>query len=801
MPVVAIEQRGVDGSIDALHQFFSRTVRVQAADAGKFLTILNSSLPTNNRTFKIASVVNANTFTCEPPLVVDAGPLRWELRPPSELPENAMVVETRGGDVSRVTAGWTLNDGSSDFTVFGRQQFFPVTGQTHALTFREGVGGTGLASGDFQVETAFAQTDVGRPFTISGSSEPTNNGKFEIYKVDPAAPTVLRLHAPLVVVGASNGNVTYTLQPGMSGVEIRHVVTGLSTPLSVLVSGRRIEVLLKTDATGASISTASEVAAIINGTAAAVALVSASGGAGLAGSAEWTLIPGARLLQDGGSAVWAALHFPRLSFISNSPPKGVIEQEGATLAITSPSLFTVSTAKLSSADVGKTITVRGSLLGNDGVYTIASVSNINTANVTPNVAASESGLTWELRTPSTRADGSTGLLSAQSLLQFLAQDFGLTLDMRESEAKQRQWVDTAPQWLDIKGAAKAYSILGTISGYEVAASELYRIPTAVIALLPSTTIVYDPETAVGRAGSDGKLISGGGSVRFYSASAAFVATDVGVSIRTRSCGTPANNKVYTIDTVVDTHTVDFIITDAATVPDYGDTGSLSTPAIVWELVRVYTSQPPNRARFDEINIELMQEIVGPTHFLVDSLCTEVDFINFIGVTISGVSPVASVGVPVFFTVTAVGLTLPGPVYSSCGVVLDIGRWRITDSAARSYYLETIPVQTLAGPPPTHTFQVFAVDPPAVGAATLEYICEPEEVCSYCKSGKVWTVVTETDVLDDVGLSQENAFDRLLARLDTEVKPAHAALVPTLHNRVAVPSLSSAAFGAPTVTNP
>ncbi|MFC1839995.1 hypothetical protein ACFL1N_10470 [Thermodesulfobacteriota bacterium] len=106
------------------------------------------------------------------------------------------------------------------------------------------------------------------------------------------------------MIGDGNSGVTYTaVEPGFEGnnIYINYVVSGLSTPLSVSVSGNDITVNVATDAGGLPISTALDVAAKINGDGGASALVTAAyedDGLGIVGSTSFYL--------EGGSAMWMA---------------------------------------------------------------------------------------------------------------------------------------------------------------------------------------------------------------------------------------------------------------------------------------------------------------------------------------------------------------------------------------------------------------------------------------------------------------------------------------------------------------
>lgn len=114
-------------------------------------------------------------------------------------------------------------------------------------------------------------------------------------KITPSAAVA----ASVTIAGAdANGGVGYTADTaGAAGNNIRvtHVVAGLSTALSVAVSGNDITVNLATDAAGVATSTATAVANAVNAHAGASVLVNAAAtgtGAGLAAAAAFTNLAG-----------------------------------------------------------------------------------------------------------------------------------------------------------------------------------------------------------------------------------------------------------------------------------------------------------------------------------------------------------------------------------------------------------------------------------------------------------------------------------------------------------------------------
>jgi hypothetical protein len=806
-PLGKTEQRGVDGSINSSHVFTSPTARFSQADVGKQLLILNSAVPVNNsRAFAIASIVNTTSALCDPPVVVDSGPLQWQVQTNPPLPADIIRVELRGGDVSDVTPGWTLFDGFSQFEVEARRQFYPISNERKTLTEREGSLGVALNDGRFQVETPFTQQDFGKKVTVSGSSITLDNDKFEIMAVDPTSPTIVSFSLPLTVEGVTiDGTVIYAYRPGTSGISVIH--TGKATDIVATtfadVANDIITIVLASNGTSITGTANSIIAAVaaIPAAAALVTVTNAGTGAGLGQPSTLALIPGTSLAPDGGPLVWALLPFPQFDLVGTVPPAGVVQQEGVDLAIgqINASTATTATGRFTQNDVGKLLVVRGSANNQDGYATVTAVQNLNQIVVgsftNTSWAIAETNLTWELRTVSAIGDTTQADVNAPSLLAYLAEDFGIELDTRENEARQRSWVETLNQWVNLKGTDHAYRIIGALSGYDVTMIPLFRISVVIAAGLPGASVYIIGDTDPGRHGTDGYLFLAGGVVSFTAASANFTNALLGTQISITNAATPANDKTYTIAVVVDAHTVQFLNTDTASTPDAGSGTSLA-PTLTWEIVRYYTNQLPTRPRFDEINGELMQTIVGVSHFLPDMYCFDPNSIDSFTVNITAATPTVSTGVPINYQVTAVGLTQAGTGnFSTCAVILGLGNWKITDTAGNLFWVESVPIRTVTGPPEVHTFNVFSSVVPVTGTATITYICPTLASCDYCKSNRVLAVISPGEILTEHpdSLALEDAFARVVRRLEQEVKPAHVDLVPVMEQQVRAGLILTATF--------
>jgi len=328
------------------------------------------------------------------------------------------------------------------------------------------------------------------------------------------------------------------------------------------------------------------------------------------------------LPQDIGPLEWVLNAFPELDIAANQAPKGTAEQCGIDLAVTGAQASS-STAVFSALDVGKHLQVLNSSLGNDGVYEILTIVDDSTVTVDGTLAA-ESNLVWYVRETTAYGDLSQVEVRAESLLKFLAEDFGIVLDNQESDARQRSWVRHVTRWLQKKGTAAAYRALGKVSGFDLTMSALWRLAHYWFDAVPSENLVEVGEAETGRFGTDGSLTLGTGSgARFGSPTAAFVPSDVGQQIRISDAASTANNGRSTIATYIDANTVEFLNTDPHSAPD------ANNGALTWTIVRVYSDLPPTLPLYDEINVDLLHAIVaqesGGYDFRADKFCWEDDW--------------------------------------------------------------------------------------------------------------------------------------------------------------------------------
>jgi hypothetical protein len=197
-----VEQSGLLATVDANGTFLTGRARFTQDDLGKELTISGSSLEANNASVLITSVTSFTSVLTSPPLTPDAGPLRWEVRPLQTSTQQQTVVEVVGGDVQPINPGWILSDGTTEFTVLRRTQFKAASDERKLLTLREGSDGSIVltaplaftTSFEFALETLtgnFVGRDVGRRVTLANAQNFQNNGQFEIVDVVSSKQAVL----------------------------------------------------------------------------------------------------------------------------------------------------------------------------------------------------------------------------------------------------------------------------------------------------------------------------------------------------------------------------------------------------------------------------------------------------------------------------------------------------------------------------------------------------------------------------------------------------------------------------------
>jgi hypothetical protein len=590
-----VEQGGLLGSVSVLSEFVADRGRFTEADVGKELTLSGSSVATNNRSAIVTNIVSSRRVLTTPPLTVDAGPLKWELRELEASDKKTTIVGVFAGDVENIAPGWVLTDGYTECVVRARAQFKAATDERKLLTQQEGLDGSINALLRFTSPTiALTSRDVGRQLVISGAVNPENVGRFEIVDV-------------------------------------------LSSSVAILNSTSLI-------------------------------------------------------FEPTGELVWALLRDAELTLEGTSVIAGAVEQsdeDGEVSAAGPPATFKATSANFTSVDVGKLLTVHKLGSANNGTYEVLSVVSYNELTLDATLAV-EAGLHWELRAPTQIGDGTQVEVRASSLIQWLAKDFGVEIDTREDEEYQRRWVESVPSWAQLKGNAKSYEFVASLTGFDAEVFGLYRVSQEVyLACLAAGGTVHEiGEDGPGRFGTDGSLTLVGALVQFSAPTAAFSATDIGKVIDIAGSG-GGNDGLRTIASVVNATTVQFRAVDAMT-----GTTDPNNGALAWYVTRLYSEQAPTLPVQDEINVDLMTHLKTSAVFTIDKYCWEQSpspWSTLLGpgdagdgrIHIIAATPAGASVFPQTYTVTGRG-------DFEVVVGLGIGKWKLTDSGGAAHYLETVP---------------------------------------------------------------------------------------------------------------
>lgn len=814
IPQGAVEQQGIDGSVNALFQFVAPSGRFRSTDEGKELIVRGSSVVGNNRKVTIITVLDLSTVVTDPQLKTDAGPLKWELREKVSASTDHFTVEVRGGDVSRIAPGWLLNDGKADFELLARRQF-DARGLLQFQTEREGT--DGIISGDqfFQAESAnFTPKDVGKHLSISGSSIAENNRKFEIVSIDETtSPPTVGLRGGFLSPGT---DLFWALLP-FPQLDLN----GQALPLGVVEQeGEDGSLTAASDefvsATGVFASEdVGKILRIFKSTVDPNPVEDEIVSVLDANTVQLTTTSGSTL----SDLVW---ELRTKTLVGDAERLGadmeisdVDDAEDRRATVLSPS------AQFVPADEGHEIRISGSEIeDNNDTYLIESVLDSEQAVILrgnpPDVPISgaavtvdDGPLTWAVVNPRSSALVTEfGQLSkvnvrAESLIKSFAPDFGIEIDTQESENRQRGWVRHVNTWLDKKGHEESYQILGAISGFDVTVTQLYRVDASFVDFFSAGDLFEVGETDEGRFGTEGALEVKSGGLQFRSDEALFRASDVDLSIRVGNAADSANNKVYTIAETLDANTVVLRPTDLLSGSSEFGIGGISTdPTLTWSLLRFFANKPPEIPRFDDINADAMGEYIDTNppsgdEFTVDKYCWETDWAAFVEITINTVTNIEGNRFLVNATPTT-GVsdldTIPHPDPGTSTRV-DLPVWAITDSAGNRFVVETLP--DVAGG--AWEFEVVAdpAVPPATGVGTIDYECLNLPSCEYCGAAAVAVVIEEGSVAEEEGVAVERVLERVLRRLTQHPKPAHVRIIP-IFKRILEATLDlTAEFEGPT----
>lgn len=478
-------------------------------------------------------------------------------------------------------------------------------------------------------------------------------------------------------------------------------------------------------------------------------------------------------------------------------PRSVIERGGTDLSVTvigPPATVNSATANFQASDVGKYIEIVDPLNpANNGVFEILTLIDPFNISIDAGPLVVAAGLTWRVRNEALvfGLDPWKVKFYSPSMMEYLAKDFAIYVDEQQSERRQRSWVRNYHQWIERKGTAKGYEIIAAINGFDLTVVALNRITLdlwwdfldgigAPPAPLTTPDHLYEvPFEVEGLYGTDGALTANGdGRIRFTSASGDFRAAHIGNQIRIRSSLYPLTNlRLYSIEEVVDEHTIIFRLTDSThptvvTVPDPVP----PTPAnLSWVMVRLYTDLLPWIPLFDEIRADELETIIGTAdppnpHFGLDSYCWEPGFDTEVAVTALSQTEVS----PRFRKIVVSGMA---------DVAVKEGNWIFEDNKGDLWVLEEHPGPTLYGEVvqpepfpagPNWSFYVYS-DFVSMGPGKLYYVCPKSDLCSYCGAAKIAIGLTLGDLAGETGVALERVLERIRARLD-EAVPAHVEVI-------------------------
>jgi hypothetical protein len=815
-------------------QFFSGTNTIvrsggpifEVKHVGRLIRVRGSS--SNEGVFAITSLIDPNTvevaatLTSEGPGLIGVTGLvgfpekvRWQLRE-IQSSGSEVKVEVQEGDVSHIGPGWILRDGSGQFVVKSRRQLKVLSRSNQILTEKEGTDAYIDSDGYIRAPLArFAQIDVGKKITLAGSGVPENNNRFEIQHVLTVGGETIAVPSYKLIQGETfNGGVAYSSRGAdLDGepLRVRHLDGGLSAALSVSVDKGDITVTPATNAFGEVTSTASEVVAAVAADATASDMVKAQvtgDGSGRVGLRSFVYVTGRLLTPDTGPFFWAVLPRSQLTLQGKSHPKGLVEQNGFDLEVVASgvqSIVKTLKSELSAQDVGKILTVRGSLLGNDGFYPVVAVDDPSTMRVEGVLAAPDSELFWELRSKSSEQEDETLIVAhAPSMLQFLARDFGIEVDELQKESRRRSNVRDIWKWADIKGHPDSYRILGLIQGFDVAVEQLYSVSLDFFTGLGSSFQFPVGDEGEGRAGLDGQLqVGSGGRVRFYSPSAQFVSADVGRGIDLSNLTSPTlpvgHTGIFGIESFIDANTVEFRLVDSVLFdPLTLYPNAASNDDVQWYVYTSFTTQAPVLPTYDVFNSDALRTYVlnnppAGDDITVDMFCSDPTWSSSMQTDVlSVVSPsVDRYTLTVSIVGSSVASWLPGAPSRAhadiAKIIVGLGVWKFTDSAnlalpedqRLSYFLETVPTKVL-GDPTKAQFDVVGALPPSAGPGNIEYVCEPQFdlSCGYCASSTLLARVTGGTILSETGKALQDVYERLFDRLE-EATPADVRLVRSL----------------------
>ena len=843
IPTGAIEQTGAQARVFSSGTFTAqdRTTRFSPKDIGKQIIIRRSSVQVNNQqTFSITGFINEKEVFTDPLIAVDAGPMRWEMRPRIEIPVDEVEVEIRGGDPRLIEIGWQVFDGAKQFSVLTRQMYYQSVLNNQQLNEREFKDGEVDAAGTVGSPSyTFTQTDIGKLIFLG----PLSDGASvltEIGDVEAGRAVVGRLVVPGTLKDPF-GKITYAYRTTADRlVTIFHSYEALpNLPLVVsfqsdAISQQRfdITVRLATDA-GSNITTIpSDIVTAIGLNPTILRYVEAyrtvtPGVETPVAAFDRAPIKGLRLPETDGPFFWAVRPFARIT-LKGGLPLGVVDNENFDLTIpptvgpdllhptpTTTRVFSPS-ASFEVTDIGKLLSIHGSILGNDGCYEIVGVNAAgDRAFVEAFLRADASVCYWETRTAPIIRPDPTRLnpldcevqVHAQALLDIFARDFGIEVDEQQVDDRQRAWVRQVSQWIAVKGTAASVVDVAHLSGFDVNVLPLFTV-VASPGTSPSAGFNYIYVADPGRSRLTGTITNNAGFAEFSDPTQSFVASDVGRVLNTGNSASfaPVNDNFWVIQTVVSPTVVRLF---------QPSIGANLGPIENWNYVepnnglltssigQLFTATVPTFPRMDDVDLDyvaIMADILLRTAFDrpgIDVMCDVEPVI--VGSTVVNPDALSASGGSTILSIASVlnvhTLTVQGDDLS----VYIGGDWQFTDSAGNIRFVDSPPVLVSLGlpvlvpyldlnavpqiattyPNALYTITTQSTIPPVVGPVAFTYICNIVLDCNICATYRVLIELTKTaKLLSEGDLANDQAFERV-TRLVDDALPANAAPIYVL----------------------
>jgi hypothetical protein len=803
------QQTGVAASYNFTQGiFYAPTGRFSDNDIGKVIDITPSDRAYERirGTYSIARVIDANDVHLTPALPIDCPSiLKWSLSVPYTSLQATTSVEVVGGDVSNILGGWSLFDSRGHYKITGKDRFSVTSDYSNVIDSDASDGMIVLVGNQTYLASrtrTFTNEDLGKPVSmvaaeciVTPGSPPyvsqTTEASQGVWTLGLLAPDNIVpeyscitiqgksllpnqgpfyfsvLHKPRIILEGQNtilGAVENSGQDMTTTANLNDNYNMISA--SANFTYYDLGKIVRYWVSGSGNSSPSE------------AILTGIGTDGI----SYKLAPCSSYFPLSTSNISWELRSQSIPYahglgLQSSSTTVTVNTSHTVGGVLTDNTFTGFT----SSDVGNVLRYFGTTAEPFVDCKITAVPSEGSLHATVNHAPSPSlsNVPWQLIKESDTgiSTGAAVKVSPQSLLEFMAESLGNNIIQEETESRQRSWVKHLTDWYGIKGSSKAYTAIGAMSGYEITGvNQLYALNTAQSAtarllLSLDSDPYYDvsipwsdsgisvaQETKSGRSGTHGSVSIVNGYVTFSDTSAnpsKFYEDDIGRWVRIRNGS--GDTRYFTIQNVnIPTGQASgnsVIFKDI----DSGVSNYAPQTAAEWNVARPYTIRHPQLPIGDDINIDRMQEAVGPAAFHVDMFAWELGFRSDVFINVIGVSRTA----PGIYEVTATDYTNGSDVWSvgegpfivsvrqngSSSVVVATNNWTLTGSDGElTCYLTQVP-RLVSTSPNTYKFQVSSNISPVVENSVenllgttlgpyLKYNCPITTECGYCPSNNI-----------------------------------------------------------------